>query len=56
MEYNWWDDRELELFHSENNHPCYGCLDFIDGECISHGACGSDYIRLSIEKGAGADD
>lgn len=38
---NWWDDRTIELYNSESEHPCYGCRDFVDGECISNGACAS---------------
>ena len=38
-DYNFWDDREIEEYYSEGNHPCYGCSDFKDDECISNGAC-----------------
>ena len=41
MDYNWWDDRTVEESDKETNHPCYGCIDFMDGECLSQGACGS---------------
>ena len=36
MEYNWWDDRTLEL----DNNPCIGCEDYQDNHCISNGGCG----------------
>ena len=34
-----WDDRYKEI--DENIHPCKGCEDYIDGECISKGGCGN---------------
>lgn len=40
FDYNWWDDRTVEDYNSEISHPCYGCEDFVDGECISNGGCG----------------
>lgn len=39
MDFNFWDDREVELYAEEGVHPCYGCCDFMDGECLSNGAC-----------------
>lgn len=42
FDYNWWDDRTVEEYNSYSIHPCYGCLDFIDGECVSNGACGAE--------------
>ena len=38
---DWWDDRTIEQYNSEHDHPCYGCCDFVDGECISNGGCAS---------------
>ena len=38
-DYNFWDDRELEEYFCNGNHPCSGCADFKDDECISNGAC-----------------
>ena len=40
-DYNFWDDRTIEVYHSDGIHPCYGCCDFLDGECVSNGACAS---------------
>jgi len=42
MDYNWWDDRTVEEYNKETNHPCYGCKDFFDGECVSNDGCGTD--------------
>ena len=50
MDYNWWDDRTVEEYNKETNHPCYGCKDFFDGECISNGGCGSDERSEQNEK------
>lgn len=42
MDLNFWDDRITELFYSDSLHPCSGCRDYCDGECLSNGACGRD--------------
>lgn len=42
MDYNFWDDRTIELYYEEGVHPCYGCCDFRDGECLSNGGCAQD--------------
>lgn len=39
MDFNFWDDRTMELYTEEGIHPCSGCCDFMDGECISKGGC-----------------
>lgn len=39
MDYDFWDDRTMELCCEEGIHPCQGCCDFKDDECMSHGAC-----------------
>jgi len=36
MEYNFWDDR---TYCTDEYNPCEGCEDFVDGGCISNGAC-----------------
>lgn len=46
MERNWWDDRTMEDYSDDEiNHPCYGCADFMDGECLSNGACGAKHEK-----------
>ena len=44
MDVDFWDDRTLELYDSPTEHPCYGCIDFFNGDCISNGACSSSGI------------
>lgn len=51
---DWWDDRTIEQYNSEHDHPCYGCCDFVDGECISNGACasgGEKKDKITIQRG-----
>ena len=50
MDYNFWDDRTIELYEGEGIHPCQGCHDFLDGECMSHGACAVNNKEKLVEE------
>ena len=34
-----WSDYEIEQYYEEGIHPCSGCADFVDDECVSFGGC-----------------
>lgn len=42
MDFNFWDDRTIETYNANCIHPCYGCCDFVDGECVSNFSCLED--------------
>ncbi len=41
-----WDDIYNEI--DENIHPCKGCEDYVNGECISKGGCGEERARRML--------